>query len=690
MRDVGHITEETYQKALETPVQFYVEGPNKEEAQYFVEIVRQMLVAKLGEAAVLDGGLRIDTALDLKAQREANQQVRNGLHEVDKRQGYRGPLRRLTDPKEQDDFLLKTRNRLKAQASPTRVLLPDGSVEPDRPLEIYHKKDAQGRIVGNIPPYVTKELLIEALVTRVDDGLGLVHVRFADAQGLIDISDMAWARKPDPAVNFDVAPKITKPSAVLKTGDVILIRVVSERFVSPRFSRPLMDPNTKKPMVLPSFAEFAQVALEQEPLVQGALLSFDLKTQDIIAMVGGYDFQKDKFNRSIQANRQTGSSFKTIVYAAALDKGFTAATPIQDAPVVYDSEAAEGQEADERKWKPHNHGEKFAGDILFRTALVRSLNIPTVKILEQVGVGWVIDYGRRLGLFSQLNNDLSLGLGSSSVTLYEMTKVFAHFARLGQRIQPVLVRKVTDPSGRVLVENISLDLRFQNEIGPIEQSFEQRRTEFLEKESSGSSADSGGQNLMENALAADGGSVPATPTPDPKLNKTPRIFFSDPERMMSAQTAYVMTSLLQGTITDEGGTAARARALGRPAAGKTGTTNGYFDAWFIGYTPQISTGVWVGFNEEKSLGAGEVGGRSALPIWLDYMLGVHKDLPTQAFPIPSGIVFANIDSQTGELASASSKGVINQAFVSGTEPSKVSGAPSSRDEGDFFKDDLAQ
>jgi penicillin-binding protein 1A len=159
---------------------------------------------------------------------------------------------------------------------------------------------------------------------------------------------------------------------------------------------------------------------------------------------------------------------------------------------------------------------------------------------------------------------------------------------------------------------------------------------------------------------------------------------------MQPQTAYVITSLLAATISDPGGTGGAARSIGRPVAGKTGSSNGYFDGWFVGYTAQIATGVWVGFDEEKSIGAGEVGGRTALPIWLEYMKMAHGDSTPQPFPVPPGIVYANIDSQTGKLASASSKSVVNQAFVRGTEPRELSGAPATHDDTDFYKEDMAE
>jgi penicillin-binding protein 1A len=397
-------------------------------------------------------------------------------------------------------------------------------------------------------------------------------------------------------------------------------------------------------------------------------------------MVGGRSFAQSEFNRTIQAARQTGSSFKSVVYASALDKGYTPATAIMDAPMIFEetvsAEDAEGQDApasggkQTRTWRPTNHSRTFEGDILFRNALVKSLNVPTVRIIEDIGVSWALEYAQRLGVFSPLNKDFTLALGSSSVTLYEMTKMFGHFGRLGKRSRPMMIHKVLDRDDKVLVQDISLDERFSEALGPLEESFEKRRKEYLELA----------------AKAKEGAELP--PEERQKLNRMPPLFFEDADQLMDPRTAYLITTLLKATIEEAGGTGARARALGREVAGKTGTTNGYFDGWFIGFTPQLSTGVWVGYDKEQSLGVGEAGGRVALPIWLQYMIAVHNKMPEQSFPVPPGIVFASIDNETGKLPTAASKKVIRQAFKDGTEPT----AESSRkdEETDFYKQDLAE
>jgi penicillin-binding protein 1A len=705
MAEVGYITAAEAEAAANEVVKVYIDRSYRDVAPFVMETIRQMLVAKIGEAKVLDEGLKVYTSIDFQAQQAAQEQVREGLRAVDKRQGYRGPLRRLEKPEELENFFVRGKKALEDKIAPIRFIEPekpaDSAATQEKPaaLPIFQKLDAQKRVVSNLPPYATKGQIVEAVITRIEDGLGLVEVRFADVQALMDLKDFEWARKPDPNSNPDYAPKLAKPSLAFKIGDVVLVKISGEKFVSPR-SKDLLGKiaaarKAGGKLDHLNFENYAQVALDQEPAVEGSLISFDLKTGQVAAMVGGYDFARNQFNRALQAKRQTGSSFKSIVYAAALDKGYTPATLVQDTPLVFegrDASNVEGQDSDMQKWKPSNHGEKFSGDILFRTALSKSLNIPTVKILENIGVSWALEYARRLGIFSPLNPDLSLGLGSSSVTLYEMTKAFSHFARLGKRIRPKIVEKVIDRQGNVILDGLSLDEYFAKDLGPMEEEFEQKRQAALAKRmgEAGPEPTAAPTAAPEDPEIADPSATPGQEKNLP-IATSPRLFFDDPDQLISPQTAYVATTLLQSTVNDEGGTAARARALGRPVAGKTGSTNGYFDGWFVGYTTQYATGVWVGFDEERSLGLGEVGGRTALPIWLEFMKTTHGDEPGQNFSQPPGIVIANIDAETGKLASVSSRKVLTQAFIRGTEPRELSGVSSggSKDDSDFLKEDLA-
>ena len=304
--------------------------------------------------------------------------------------------------------------------------------------------------------------------------------------------------------------------------------------------------------------------------VQGALVALDPQTGFILAMVGGRDFSASQFNRATQAKRQAGSAFKPIVYAAALDKGFTPATIIVDEPIAYVD--VPGKEP----WEPKNFDREFWGPITMRKALTFSRNIPTVKIAQAIGLDYLIQYAKNLGIKTKLEPNLSLALGSANLSLLELTSAFGVFAAQGYRAEPIFITQIQDKDGNILEE------------------------------------------VEPSAI-----------------------------EVISPQTAYLITSMMQSVIQE--GTGQRAKALGRPAAGKTGTTNDYRDAWFIGFTPNhLVAGAWIGYDIEKPLGSYETGAVAALPIWLEFMKEATAKKPVENFPIPEGVVFVRIDAATGE------------------------------------------
>ena len=345
---------------------------------------------------------------------------------------------------------------------------------------------------------------------------------------------------------------------------------------------------------------------------EGSLVCFDLETGYIKAMVGGRDFKKSQFNRATQARRQTGSAFKPIVYASALDKGYTPASVIIDSPIVF--------EWGDKRWKPKNFEGKFLGPTTLRNALTHSVNVITVKIAQDIGVDYIKDYAQKLGISSPLQNDLSMALGSSGLSLYELTKAYAIFANQGNAFKSIFIKKILDRDGNLLEENLPL---------------------FYPKE------------------------------------------MSDEEHIISPQTAYLMTYLLEGVV--QNGTGWRAKVIGRPVAAKTGTTDQFLDAWFIGYTPELITGVWVGFDEERSLGEYETGSRAASPIWVTFMSKILKDKPVKDFPIPDGIEFMKVDLRTGQISL--DKEATLECFKEGTGPSPKVSSPL-KTTTDFFKFDF--
>ena len=380
-------------------------------------------------------------------------------------------------------------------------------------------------------------------------------------------------------------------------------------------------------------------ALEQDPSMEGALMTISPLTGRVICMVGGRNFEKSQFNRCTQAVRQPGSSFKPLIYAAALDKGYNEASILIDSPVSYDDHSLRGA------WAPANYDRQFWGPIPLRKALIHSRNVVTVKLLESIGVNYAINYAHQLGISSQLTPTLSLALGASGITLNELLTAYSTFADQGERVEPYLIEKVFDRNGKLIEDH--------------------------------------------------------------QVKKEP---------VISPQTAYLITDLLQGVVQE--GTGTKAKELGRPAAGKTGTTNELKDAWFIGYTPSYLTGVWVGYDDHNvSLGKGETGGRAACPIWVYFMKEFLKDKPVETFTIPDGIVFARINSgaaegseqpqpkgsfaafagsvPTSNRAPTSEEGnseysspeVVGDAEQAGDPATRRSGRPSSSGES-FFKSDL--
>jgi penicillin-binding protein 1A len=335
-------------------------------------------------------------------------------------------------------------------------------------------------------------------------------------------------------------------------------------------------------------------------------------------MIGGYDFRKSQFNRAMQARRNPGSAFKPIIYAAALDKNMTPATVIDDSPVEYNS-------GGQKVWRPRNYDNIYRGPVTMREALTDSINVVSVKILENIGVDAAIQYAKKLGITSPLSPNLTLALGSSSVTPMELTSAYAVFASGGYRVNPYFITRVEDGYGKVMEE-------FSPPTVPVFSSM------------SSASANEPG----DSGQAVDSAS-PSSPT-----------------QVISPETSYIMTNLMQNVV--QSGTGQRARALGRPVAGKTGTTNDMKDAWFVGYVPQLVAGVWVGYDQEKSLGAGGSGGQAAAPIWTEFMQRALAGTPVQSFTIPSDITYAYINPRTGRLARPETYGSIQECFISGTEP----------------------
>ena len=395
--------------------------------------------------------------------------------------------------------------------------------------------------------------VVPAVVT-VADGLA-IQLRAGSLHVTIDRKGFAWTGK-------------TAGSQLVAAGDLVEARLLT----------------------IDEAARQATGSLEQPPLVEGAVLAIDNRTGQIKAMIGGYSFERSKFNRATQAYRQVGSAFKPIVYTAAIDRGYTPVTTIMDTPASFPGGA--GSPA----YAPMNYDRKFEGPVTLRHALEDSRNVPAVRVMEQLGPKQVILFARRLGLESPLPPYLAVALGAAEATLIEMTSAYSVFPNQGVRMRPYAIMKVSDREGNVLEEN----------------------------------------------------------KPEPK-------------DAIRADTAFVMTNLLRGVV--ERGTAVKAAALNWPVGGKTGTTDDYTDAWFIGFDPDITLGVWIGLDQKKPIGHNQTGAEAALPIWIDIMkawIGGRTEPP--AFEPPANIVFVAVDKGSGSATTTGSPGAISEAFITGTQP----------------------
>jgi penicillin-binding protein 1A len=447
-----------------------------------------------------------------------------------------------------DDGLRNVAKRRGIWRRPGRNVLTEG-----HKLETFrHDRWSRPMATGDIVPAVVVS------VDSRDTRNGGARVRFGHHTADLQRAGFQWTRR-------------NHAADLVRTGDLISIGITS------------ISEDGK-----------AVVSLEQEPQLEGALVAIDNRTGEVLAMVGGFSFARSKFNRATQAHRQMGSTFKPFLYTAAIDRGLTPTSQLNDSPASFD--VGPNQPA----YTPGNYDGKFVGPVTLRRALEDSRNIPAVRLMEMLGPRQVVAYAKRFGFPEDFPPFLSTALGAAEATLLEVTSAYSAFPNQGIRLQPYQVAAIIDREGNVLEET-----------------------------------------------------RPA------------------PHEAIRADSAFVMTSLLRGVV--QRGTAAAANSLDWPLAGKTGTVDDYTDAWFVGFDPRITVGVWVGYDEKKPIGYGETGSTTALPIWIDFMreyiaLRGDRDNPP-AFEAPGNIVFVAVDSATGDT-SADPTAAINEAFISGTQPEK--------------------
>ena len=459
--------------------------------------------------------------------------------------------------------------------------------------------------------------LTPGLVTEVDKDIALVYQ--VDGQTIaLTLADMSWARKFISRDRVGFEPKSVED--VLKVGDIIRTRLGDE----------------------------GKRELAQLPEPEALLISINSHDGSIKALVGGYDYTRSKFNRVVQSRRQPGSSFKPFVYSAALAKGKTTASIVNDAPIVFsDAEL-------ERDWKPENYSQEFFGPTRLREAMVNSQNLVSIRLLREIGIQYATNYISSFGFDpAELPGNLSMALGSASLKPISIVRGYAVFANGGYLIDPYFVDKIIDANGsvifaagpKVVCKDCSFDAKIESvQVEPIQIAEPSFRPLQLEAEESLQIVE------QENIKAPD---MVAVSSPAP--------------RVISEQNAFLVRSMMMDVI--RRGTGKKAMELGRnDLAGKTGTTNEQRDAWFSGYNNELVTSVWVGFDSHEPLGRNDVGGKAALPIWINYMRVALQGAPDLVPDIPEGITKARIDPDTGLLARVENPEAIMEVFSTGTLP----------------------
>ncbi|WP_346838507.1 penicillin-binding protein 1A [Microbulbifer sp. SAOS-129_SWC] len=604
MLELGYIDQDRYKNSITAPVTASYHGRDLDlNAPYIAEMARKEAVELFGDAAYTDG-YQVITTVDSKLQKTARHALQKGLETYDARHGYRGPEQRL------DASLLEDSDQLVDLLNELPVL---GGLEP--------------AVVTAVEPHSLQVQLRDRRVVEVTWENGLSDIRpylSENARG----------------------PRLKSADEMFAPGDVIRLRrvevkagdsdpaVVAEAAAADDADNtpdPFANPGDPAPPTIePQTHE--EWHLAQVPAAQGALVSLAPEDGAIRALVGGYDFHQSHFNRVTQAARQPGSNFKPFIYSSAIEKGYTAASIINDAPIIFEETNLQDV------WRPENDSGKFLGPIRLRRALYLSRNLVSIRLLQAIGIDYALDFVQRFGFErSKLARNLTIALGSSALTPLEIARGYAAFANGGYRVEPYLVDKVLDVHGKNIYQALPLTVcrDCPDDNGETTQSSEPLNLADARMEAGATTAAADKEPIELRTLRMnpiDG---------DPATQARPRA-----PRAISPETAYIMDSILKDVI--KKGTGRRALVMKRgDIAGKTGTTNGPRDAWFSGYSSYLATSAWVGFDNNGELGKREYGGSAALPIWIDFMSAALKGKPERHLPQPDDIVTVRIDPRTG-------------------------------------------
>ena len=548
MMEDGVITAEEAAQAKAMPLEIRKRSQTQfVTAAYFAEEVRKELAARYGEDQLYKGGLSVRTTVNPKLQELADKALRDGLIAYDRRHGWRGPVAQIT-------------------------------VGPGWWSDL-----------AKVPPPKGGEHWQLAAVMSVD--AKRAYIGFEDnSRAQIPLSELKWARAWQKEQRR--GPPVRHPKQVLKKGDVVLVEKVKVDAKGNPYAN-------------------STYGLRQMPELEGSIVALDPHTGRILAMTGGYSFERNQFNRVTQAMRQPGSAFKPFVYLAALDEGYTPSTLILDAPFVID------QGPGLPKWRPANYTKKFYGPSTMRLGIEKSRNLMTVRLAQTIGMEKIAAYAKRLGIMENMEKRLAMSLGAGETTLLKITAAYAMMVNGGRYITPTLIDRIQDRHGRTV---------FRHDRRPCQDC----RASFWT-----------GQTVPQ--------------IPDTR------------QAVTSPASAYQVVSMLQGVV--ERGTGRSINEIGKPLAGKTGTTNESRDAWFLGFSPDLAVGVYTGFDQPRTLGKKEQGASVAAPIFKDFMAGALKGSPAIPFRIPPGIRLVRVNASSGRLAGPADRRVIHEAFKPGTVPS---------------------
>jgi penicillin-binding protein 1A len=567
MHSLHYISDEDYARTTAEPVTAQRHSNQIEvKAPYIIEMVRSEIVSQFGDEAY-NRGLRVYTTIKKDLQKAANDSLWDGLVNYDRRHGFRGVIKHIDlDPQDQID------------AARAKTLLEDNKdysrFQPAIVVATQEKDDA-----------VAQEPYAEAVLKTGE------HIR-------LQWSGLKWA---SPYINVNHKGPTPKTVAeIVRRGDVIWV-----------------VQNKKQEWVL-----------GQIPQVQGALVSVAPNDGAIRALIGGFDFAHSKFNRAVQAKRQPGSGFKPIIYSAALANGFTPASIINDAPVVFDDPALEAS------WRPENYSGKFFGPTRLREALVHSRNLVSIRLLRAVGISKTIRFAKNFGFEeNELPHDLSLALGSCELSPLELARAYSVIDNGGYLIKPYFIQRIEDSDGSVLYE--------------ADPAVACTTCVLAQK-----------QTTQPTAVDVE----------DETIGKLPK----QAARTLDSRIAYLMNSMMKDVI--RRGTGVRAMQLGRhDLAGKTGTTNDQRDAWFNGFNQELVAVAWVGFDQIKPLGSHETGSHAALPIWVDFMREALRGVPEKQMPRPDGLVNVKINATTGEAATDTDTNTMFEVFRTENAPKPAGG-----------------